>query len=282
MAAKTRISAVRTEQISIVHMSRNEPDDNAINLIPADDVFSVISQLQPFEQHRLWRRGKLVYEGGHPTAAIAITHLGDEWQCQHRSPFDNVRFNISRRVLDEFAYDSGRGPVGGLVSKPGQIDPVVWHLANAVMPALEQPMNVSLLFVDHIALALKAHLVSQYGGIKLPSPRNTGGLTQRQANIATAFLAEHLAEGVSVAEVAAVCGLSTSYFIRAFKTSMGRTPYRWLLEYRAEKARQMLLGPMPLVDIAIACGFADQSHLTRIFAAIHGISPGTWRRERRI
>jgi AraC family transcriptional regulator len=117
-------------------------------------------------------------------AAIAITHLGHEWQCQHRSPFDNVRFIISRRVLDEFADDSGRRPVGGLVSKPGQIDPLVWHLANAVMPALEQSMNVSLLFVD-----------------------------------------------------------------------------------------QMLLGPMRLVDMAIACGFADQSHLTRIFAAIYGISP---------
>ncbi|GAA3111650.1 hypothetical protein GCM10010520_64930 [Rhizobium viscosum] len=62
----------------------------------------------------------------------------------------------------------------------------------------------------------------------------------------------------------------------------GRTPHRRLLEYRAEKAWQMLLGTASIAEIAVACGFADQSHLTRIFTALHGVSPGTRRRERRI
>ncbi|MBB3461845.1 AraC family transcriptional regulator [Rhizobium sp. BK377] len=41
-------------------------------------------------------------------------------------------------------------------------------------------------------------------------------------------------------------------------------------------------GTVSIAEIAVACGFADQSHLTPIFTALHGVSPGTWRRERRI
>lgn len=249
--------------------------------IPQADAFSAIVQLRAFDNHRLWRNGRLVHEGGHQAGALAITDLSDEWRCHHRSSFDNVRFNISRRGLSDFSRAAGRPDFTGLDCKSGQMDPVVQGLAMALLPALSQPAHAGSLFIDHILLALQAHLLTRYGGVTLPAERGTG-LSARQLNLATAFLAAAAADDMTIADIAAQCGLSTSYFIRAFRKSTGRTPHRWLLEYRAEKARQMLLGEASIAEIAVACGFADQSHLTRIFTALHGISPGNWRRQRRI
>lgn len=281
LTARPQISLLKAGAVSIVRMRSNSADHNESGPIPQAEAFSVIAQLKSFDSHRLWRSGKLVFEGGHSEGTLAITDLGEEWRCHHRSSFDNVRFNISRQGLSDFSYEAGRPGFKGLDCKQGQLDPVVQGLAMALLPALSQPAYASALFIDHILLALQAHLVTRYGGVSLPAERS-GGLSARQLNMATAFLASLTAREVTVSDVAAQCGLSTSYFIRAFKKSTGRTPHRWLLEYRAEKARQMLLGTASIAEIAVACGFADQSHLTRVFTALNGISPGNWRRERRI
>ncbi|WP_454853834.1 helix-turn-helix domain-containing protein [Rhizobium binxianense] len=278
---RPQILSLQAGAISIVRMRSNRSDHDESGPIPQADAFSVIAQLRPFENHRLWRGGKLVYEGGHQAGTLAITDLCEEWRCHHRSAFDNVRFRISRQGLLDFSYEAGRPDFKGLDCRSGQLDPVVQGLAMALLPSLSQPLHASALFIDHVLLALQAHLVTRYGGVSLPVERG-GGLSARQLNLATSLLASSAGKEVTISDVATQCGLSTSYFIRAFRKSTGRTPHRWLMEYRAEKARQMLLGTASIAEIAVACGFADQSHLTRIFTAIHGVSPGNWRRERRV
>jgi AraC-like DNA-binding protein len=86
-------------------------------------------------------------------------------------------------------------------------------------------------------------------------------------------------EGMPLARLAAECGLSVRHFARAFRQSTGVPPHRWLLRRRVERAAELLGNrALPLADIAIACGFADQSHFTRVFTALMGASPNTWRR----
>jgi AraC-like DNA-binding protein len=60
----------------------------------------------------------------------------------------------------------------------------------------------------------------------------------------------------------------------AFKQTIGETPYRWLLRQRAKVAKKMLAGSeKSIAEITIAGGFADQSHLTRVFSGIIGVPP---------
>ncbi|MEF3129654.1 AraC family transcriptional regulator [Rhizobium leguminosarum] len=67
--------------------------------------------------------------------------------------------------------------------------------------------------------------------------------------------------------------------IRAFRETTGMTPYQWVLRERIDRARNLLrTSKTPLAEVAIACGFADQSHFTRVFAGIVGTTPGNWRR----
>jgi transcriptional regulator GlxA family with amidase domain len=80
--------------------------------------------------------------------------------------------------------------------------------------------------------------------------------------------------------LASITGLSQSQLGRAFKASTGLSPHRWQLKARVEKAQELLLsGAMPLSEIALQTGFAEQSHFSRVFKTVIGTSPGVWQRE---
>jgi AraC family transcriptional regulator len=88
--------------------------------------------------------------------------------------------------------------------------------------------------------------------------------------------------GHAIGQIAAECGLSRSYFEKAFKASLGTPPHRWLVRQRIRQAEEKLEQTNDSVSsIALSCGFTDQSHLTRVFGAIVGSSPAAWRRQRK-
>lgn len=81
---------------------------------------------------------------------------------------------------------------------------------------------------------------------------------------------------VSLADLAAIAGLSQFTFLRAFSHFSGMTPHAYLLQRRLYLARKLIKGGMPLVDTATASGFADQSHMTRLFVRSYGYTPGLY------
>jgi AraC family transcriptional regulator len=106
-----------------------------------------------------------------------------------------------------------------------------------------------------------------------------GGLAPWQERRAKEVLSANLDGGVPLTEVARECRLSVSHFSRAFRRTMGVAPHNWLVARRIEVAKEKLrYSRLSLSDVALACGFADQSHLTRAFTGMVGASPGAWRR----
>ncbi|MET4356301.1 AraC-like DNA-binding protein [Bradyrhizobium sp. RT9b] len=80
-------------------------------------------------------------------------------------------------------------------------------------------------------------------------------------------------------KVARECDLSVGYFSRAFRRTTGVAPHKWLIEQRIALSKEKLRdGGLSLSDVAAQCGFTDQSHFTRVFNRIVGVSPGAWRR----
>ncbi|WP_457831280.1 helix-turn-helix transcriptional regulator, partial [Staphylococcus aureus] len=80
---------------------------------------------------------------------------------------------------------------------------------------------------------------------------------------------------MTIAQVAQECRLTPSHFARAFRRSTGLAPHGYLMQLRLEEAKKLLLQPhLPLVDIALICGFGDQSHFTRVFGRLTGATPG--------
>jgi AraC-like DNA-binding protein len=100
-----------------------------------------------------------------------------------------------------------------------------------------------------------------------------------QLNRATALLDGNLHGRLNLSDIARECGLSSSYFARAFKVSTGGTPHRWLAQRRLDKASDLLRNSsLTLKEIAIACGFSDQAHFSRTFSKAKGMPPAAWRR----
>ncbi|WNJ93206.1 AraC family transcriptional regulator [Bosea sp. 685] len=82
---------------------------------------------------------------------------------------------------------------------------------------------------------------------------------------------------VTSGELEAVAGLDRFALARHFRASFGTSPYNYLVMRRLDRARAMLRSGLEIADVAAACGFADQSHLTRQFRRAFGVTPGRWR-----
>src|SRR5258708_15994536 len=89
-----------------------------------------------------------------------------------------------------------------------------------------------------------------------------------------------LGGALSLQRIAAEFDLSGSHFSRAFRASTGLPPHQWLLHQRVKAAKQLMtVRELPLAEIAISAGFANQSHFTRVFSSLVSASPAAWRRE---
>lgn len=112
-----------------------------------------------------------------------------------------------------------------------------------------------------------------------PGGLPSGGLARGKVRRALAHIEANLASKMETRELADVVSFSKSHFSRIFKRSLGVSPMTYVLTRRVERAKMMMATTREqLTDIALACGFADQSHLNRSFRRMVGMSPGLWRR----
>jgi AraC-like DNA-binding protein len=107
-----------------------------------------------------------------------------------------------------------------------------------------------------------------------------GGLTPWQVRQVNRHIDESLASTIRTDDCAAAARLSNSHFRRAFKVTFGLTFFRYVNQRRIERAQElMVMTEQPLCQIAEQCGFADQSHFTRVFRRLVGPSPAIWRHQ---
>jgi AraC family transcriptional regulator len=108
-----------------------------------------------------------------------------------------------------------------------------------------------------------------------------GGLAPWQARTVRGYIDANLSASVSCEALARLARLSVSYFARAFKCTFGYSPHEFLVRRRLERVQGLMLqSEVPLAQIALECGFADQAHLSRVFLRFTGERPASWRRAR--
>lgn len=113
-----------------------------------------------------------------------------------------------------------------------------------------------------------------------PPKLSRGGLPPGLAQRICEYIESHLEQKIGLEDLAAMAGLSTHHFARAFHQSVGEPPHSYLLSRRLERVERMLRETqLPLSEIALATGFSDQSHLARHFRRRTGMPPSLarWR-----
>ena len=195
-------------------------------------------------------------------------------------PLHLLFFYLPRVALNEIADDSDAPRIDDLNYESVAFDDAtIFGLGTAVLPALSRPDQADQLFVEHVLMALGKYVAQTYGNMRPRLLPVRGGLAPWQVKRAKEILNANLGGRVSLKEVASECRLSVSHFSRAFRRSMGAAPHSWLLTRRVDVAKQKLRDDrLPLLDVALHCGFTDQSYLTRVFTRIVEVGPGAWRR----
>jgi AraC-like DNA-binding protein len=212
--------------------------------------------------------------------SVYIRNLANPYRADLEGSFDFLLMELSRSFLREMAEEHSWRNSGELTPSFGCSDPVLSSLLRATQPALEKADSSNLIFVDQLGIAISIYLFERYGGSAPASlPRGRALLSRPQMTLTSEMLRSHADGNISIAELAAACGLSRGYFIHAFKSTTGATPHQWILSQRVERARDLLKNSdLALAEVALICGFADQSHFTRVFSRMAGTPPGNWRR----
>ena len=148
------------------------------------------------------------------------------------------------------------------------------RLLASARAALDDDRAAARRSLDQLSRLLTPH--ESASSDRLPA---RGGLAPWQLRRVRDFIAEHLDETLSIARLAEVARLSPSHFGRAFRASTGLCPHAYITRQRVERAKHLMMTTSdPISEIALACGMADQSHMSRLFIRLEGIAPGLWRR----
>jgi len=152
-------------------------------------------------------------------------------------------------------------------------DPSIVRQFYAFHHALER--GVSALERESRLLWLAASLIYHHGEVRSPLPN----LSRDRAIVQQVhtYLHAHYADAITLDALAQTVNLPPLKLLRLCRREWGLPPHRYLVQLRVQQAKRLIAGGLPLADVAMSTGFADQSHLNRHFKRLVGVTPGQYR-----
>lgn len=271
-------------RVSVSEIRCDRPNFGLTSSMPREEGYLIGLQLRACPGHDLYFDGRLTRPRNFRAGMTCIYDLRRDPVADLRDPFHSLHVHLPQAALDEVSDQESIPRISNLDYKLGIAidDPVVLSLLQALMPSLANPRSASAIFIDHVAAALAVHVATTYGKVELSATEFRGGLSRRDEIRTKELLIANMDGEITLRELARECGLSERHFARAFKLSTGDPPFRWLAKMRLARAKELLTKTsLSLSEIAMTCGYSDQSHFTRAFFDSTGVPPGAWRRMQR-
>jgi AraC family transcriptional regulator len=208
--------------------------------------------------------------------SIDLMPLGfsGEWQDEGPTAFLCIHLNPSLVQTTAEEMDVNPDRVSMLPSLQF-MDPQIEHIGWALKAELETPEPSGRLYADSLGLALASHLLRQHAPLV---PRVTNGMPKRRLQRVTDYIRDHLAQDLRLVQLADVASISPSHFKWLFKQSVGVPVHQYVLARRVDYAVDLLLkSQLPLSDVALQAGFANQSHMARCVRRATGLTPSSLR-----
>ncbi|MEM7798829.1 MAG: AraC family transcriptional regulator [Chloroflexota bacterium] len=249
--------------------------------VPAidSDQISIVLSGSNFMERRL--EGRLEKGIIHPKhVSIVPRGMASTWAPQVTHASKSIHFMIlptawqrlsaalgleleSNRLRDEFAAP----------------DDLLLHIGIALLDEAENETEGTLLYRESLHQTLMMHLLHRYA-LKAPSTAAGQGRNREEIRFQRVidYLEANLSKKISLDELAAVEGLSPYHFSRCFRAYTGQSPHQFVISLRVKRAQTLIDAKLPLSQVALQAGFASQSHLTRHFKRLTGLTPGAYRR----
>jgi AraC family transcriptional regulator len=262
----------RSLYASVQHEAPYEASFNAV-----EDHLLILHLNGPVAVER--RLGAKVERRVVPPGGLFILPGGLDFGVRLEGELDTLHIYLRNAIVREVAGELGIEH-DDLALRPslGEPDPLAESLALAVRQAMLDTTPGTAVYVDYLSRVLAARLLRRYSWRAVPESGPCGGLTRIQMALVEDFIEEHLCASLSLDDLARACELSPSYFARRFKGSTGLPPHQYLIHKRVERAKRLLRTAMPIVEVALECGFSHQEHLTNVFRRATGQTPAAYRR----
>lgn len=196
------------------------------------------------------------------------------------APTSKLTINITpwfmRETASSLGYNSERVSIAPqLHVKDARLERICW----GILDELQTDVPLGRLYAESLGCALAVGLLRDYGPKVPPRPSS---MPKRPLTRVLDYIRENISRDLSLAELADVAKVSPSHFKVLFRNAVGVPVHQYVINARTERALHLLVqSDVPLADVALQAGFANQSHLSRHMRRLHGTSPAAIRRQAR-
>ena len=221
-----------------------------------------------------------------PAGGIHLVPGGLDFGVRLMGALSTLHVYVRRQIIEEVAADLLDGDPAHVEIPAQFLEPVaaMQALLGAIRAALEEDAFGTSLYVDYLSRAIASQLIRRHSGKKLRQMPSLTPISSIGPLVAEAmeYMRAHVASPISLEDIAQAVNRSPSHVARQFRTSLGIPPHQYLLVMRIKLAQRMLLTTNdPIAEIAFACGFSHQEHLTRMFRRWCNTTPATFRKASR-
>jgi len=250
-------------------------DDFALPALPRHILVINLSAPSTIQERLAGRQGHL----GTGNVVILPAGAPTTWHLEREGEVRHLHLYLSPTLLQQIATSADIDPdTVEFVDTLGMFDPRIETIALSLLSELRSEGLGGRLYVESLANILGIHLLRQHSSVKQPSLPRSVGLDRATLRRVSTYIEEHLAEDLSLSELAAVAYLSPYHFARLFKASTGSAPHQYVIGRRIERAKLLLSTTnWSLTAIAHAVGFAHESHLALHFKRLTGLLPSSYR-----
>ncbi|HEY5082090.1 MAG TPA: AraC family transcriptional regulator [Bauldia sp.] len=221
-----------------------------------------------------------------PAGGIHLVPGGLDFGVRLMGALSTLHVYVRREIIEEVGAELFDGDPAHIEIPPQFLEPdgTMNALLTAIRLALEGDAYGTNLYVDYLSRALASQLIRCHSGLK-PRPAPPAGSIRTVGPVVTQaieYMRAKLGAPISLEDIAAAVDRSPSHVARQFRAGLGIPPHRYLLVMRIKEAQRLLLTTNePIAEIAFACGFSHQEHLTRMFRRWCDTTPGTFRKASR-
>ena len=250
-------------------------DDFALPALPRHILVINLSAPSTIQERLAGRQGHL----GTGNVVILPAGAPTTWHLEREGEVRHLHLYLSPTLIQQIATSADIDPdTVEFVDTLGMFDPRIETIALSLLSELRSEGLGGRLYVESLANILGIHLLRQHSSVKQPSLPRSVGLDRATLRRVSTYIEEHLAEDLSLSELAAVAYLSPYHFARLFKASTGFAPHQYVIGRRIERAKLLLSTTnWSLAVIAHAVGFAHESHLALHFKRLTGLLPSSYR-----
>lgn len=255
----------------VLEQQKQPPSEFDVPPLSQHLVIFLLGQTIPLIQERggQTRRGRLV------PGEILVMPAGQPSHWISGGAVNAVHLLLAPDFIARTAEAVGMTPdQAEVVNSFGTLDPRLEQIGRLLLDEAQTAGLGGPLYAESLINALAVHVLRRYSASGEVPSRPVGGLPKSTLRRAVEYINDNLDRDLSLSEIAQAAEISPNFLAARFKQSIGIAPHQYVIKRRVAQAERLLLGGgLSIGEVAAQVGFYDQSHLTRHFKRLTGVTP---------